>query len=43
VSDSLAAIAVKSSNGAHDREDFIPDVNNSSYRYKKLTLKNKSS
>jgi NAD(P)-dependent dehydrogenase (short-subunit alcohol dehydrogenase family) len=27
----------------HDREDFIPDVNNSSYRYKKLTLKNKSS
>jgi hypothetical protein len=28
---------------AHDREDFIPDVNNSSYRYKKLTPKIKSS
>jgi hypothetical protein len=28
-----STIDAKPSNGAHDREDFIPDVNNSSYRY----------
>jgi hypothetical protein len=31
------------SSWAHDREEFFPGVNFSSYTHKKLTLKNKSS